>query len=282
MSGEGCTVISVMGLNSSRREYLRRIISSFSVSSGLNKFKSHIGSAYSIMDTLGLSVQPKEHPLVLPDALKDLSTEGSSVSSLECDPSRKKTLVLDLDETLVHSSFENTGQHDIALEISGDPKPKTIYVNLRPFAREFIEATTHMYEVAIFTAATPEYANPVIDALDEEGRIKTRLFRDFCTSWNGCFIKDLEIFNRDLKDIIIIDNSPVSYYLHPNNAIPISSWNDNRGDRELLQLLPLLNTLATASDVVPILSERYPTNEETSDIARRNTSYDFLFHQNII
>lgn len=189
-------------------------------------------------------------------------------------PTQKKTLVLDLDETLVHSSFEDTGKHDIAVEIHGDPHNKLVYVNMRPFAREFIAATSLMFEVAIFTAATPDYANPVIDALDGEKRIKTRLFRNYCTSWNGCFIKDLEIFDRELKDIIIVDNSPVSYYLHPNNAIPITSWHDNKCDRELLQLLPFLRMLSTVNDVVPILSERYPSNEIDSDIARRNTSFE--------
>ena len=58
------------------------------------------------------------------------------------------------------------------------------------------------------------YADKVLDKLDPKKEIFTkRLFRDSCvvTSKN-IYVKDLRIFkNRDLKNIIIIDNSSLSF-----------------------------------------------------------------------
>ncbi|ORM42371.1 Carboxy-terminal domain RNA polymerase II polypeptide A small phosphatase 1 [Babesia sp. Xinjiang] len=169
------------------------------------------------------------------------------------------------------------GKHDVTLALNGEFKRKYVYVNLRPFAREFIAATTRMFEVVIFTAATADYANPVIDIIDCERRIHGRLFRNCCTLWNGCYIKDLEIFDRDPKDIVIIDNTPASYYLQPNNAIPISSWHDNRSDRELVLLLPFLRKLSLVNDVVPLLSERYRSSSTNAEnVCRRQQQQRLL------
>ncbi|EDO07967.1 Dullard-like phosphatase domain containing protein [Babesia bovis T2Bo] len=180
------------------------------------------------------------------------------------DTPRKKTLVLDLDETLIHSSTFRTGKHQTLVEIVGDTGISLVSVSLRPFAREFIAAATRMFEVVIFTAAGCKYANPIIDLLDCERRIHARLFREHCTTFNQHIIKDLSMFDRDSKDIVIIDNTPISYFLHPHNAIPISSWHDNRSDRELVLLMPFLRKLSTCDDVVTLIRERYHNKQEGS------------------
>ncbi|GBE59248.1 Dullard-like phosphatase domain containing protein [Babesia ovata] len=282
--------VKAMGVKPSRRDYLRRILASMRLAGGFAKLKTPAGRCCKLVDpTAPQDVkQDKSHacdgvcevkPSVSPKSpIWNIDSPRVSLAAKRQFTSlQKKTLVLDLDETLVHSSFDDKGGHDVTLSLQGESKNRHVYVNLRPFAREFVSAVTRMFEVVIFTAATPDYANPVIDLVDCERRIRGRFFRDYCTHWNGCYIKDLDIFDRDLKDIVIIDNTPVSYYLQPNNAIPISSWHDNRNDRELVQLLPFLRKLSTASDVVPLLSERYPSNELNSDISRRRAQYDHLF-----
>lgn len=50
---------------------------------------------------------------------------------------------------------------------------------------------------------------------------------------------------RELKDTIIIDNSPTSYIFHPQHAVPISSWFSDAHDNELLDLIPVLEDLST-------------------------------------
>ncbi len=58
------------------------------------------------------------------------------------------------------------------------------------------------------------------------------------------FIKDLSQVGRDLRETIIIDNSPTSYIFHPQHAVPISSWFSDAHDNELLDLIPVLEDLA--------------------------------------
>ena len=58
------------------------------------------------------------------------------------------------------------------------------------------------------------------------------------------FLQDLSQVGRDLKDTIIIDNSPTSYIFHPQHAVPISSWFSDAHDNELLDLIPVLEDLA--------------------------------------
>jgi len=60
--------------------------------------------------------------------------------------------------------------------------------------------------------------------------------------------QDLSQVGRDLKETIIIDNSPTSYIFHPQHAVPISSWFSDAHDNELLDLIPVLEDLA-GSDV---------------------------------
>jgi RNA polymerase II subunit A small phosphatase-like protein len=62
---------------------------------------------------------------------------------------------------------------------------------------------------------------------------------------------------RELRNTIIIDNSPASYLFHPENAVPIESWFDDPSDRDLLELIPFLQECANASDVRVPLRERY-------------------------
>jgi RNA polymerase II subunit A small phosphatase-like protein len=68
-------------------------------------------------------------------------------------------------------------------------------------------------------------------------------------------LQDLSQVGRDLKDTIIIDNSPTSYIFHPHHAVPISSWFSDAHDNELLDLIPVLEDLAgdQVSDVSLVL-----------------------------
>ena len=62
------------------------------------------------------------------------------------------------------------------------------------------------------------------------------------------------MLGRDLKKIIILDNSPASYLLHPRNAIPISTWYSDEKDRELVDVMQVLDGLARVDDVTLILN----------------------------
>jgi RNA polymerase II subunit A small phosphatase-like protein len=94
----------------------------------------------------------------------------------------------------------------------------------RPGAHEILEELAETYELVIFTASLPIYANPLLDVLDPYGYIDYRLFRDSCTPYHGALVKDLTKLGRNMKDVIIVDNSPMSFFFQPENAILSKSW----------------------------------------------------------
>lgn len=69
----------------------------------------------------------------------------------------------------------------------------------------------------------------------------------------GTYVKDLSQLGRNVKEVIILDNSPASYLFHPANAVPVSSWFNDPHDSELSDMIPFLEELATVSDVTAVL-----------------------------
>jgi len=166
----------------------------------------------------------------------------------------RKCLVLDLDETLVHSKFEPI-ECSFSFPIVIEGTQHGVYVLKRPYVDEFIAECAKMYELVVFTASLPNYANPVIDRLDKNGLIKHRLFRGSCVFYEEKFyVKDLSMLGRNMKDCIIIDNSMLSFLFNPTNAIFCTSWYGDQSDTELLDLLPVLRgALLATNDVRTIL-----------------------------
>ena len=168
----------------------------------------------------------------------------------------KKILVLDLDETLVHSSMNPfPNKNNIVLRLEIDEKPMTIYVIKRPYVDEFLNEMSLYYELIIFTASLSQYAEPLISIIDKNKVIKAVLNRESCTFSQGLYFKDLRIFNKDLKDLIIVDNSPISYAFNKENGIPILTWTDDLNDNELIKLIPLLKYLSKVDDVRPFINQ---------------------------
>jgi len=169
----------------------------------------------------------------------------------------RKCLVLDLDETLVHSSFKPISNADFIIPVEIEDHVHQVYVLKRPHVDHFMKTVGEVYEVVVFTASLAKYADPVMDLLDKHKVVKWRLFREHCTHHKGNYVKDMERIGRPLQDIIIIDNSPASYLFHPENAIPIESWFDDPNDSELLDLIPFLLECAKVEDVMVPLREQF-------------------------
>lgn len=159
----------------------------------------------------------------------------------------KKCLVLDLDETLVHSSFKYLRTADFVIPVEIDNQVHHVYVIKRPGVDEFMEKVGRWFEVVVFTASVLKYGNPLLDKLDVHNAVHHRLFRDSCYNYQGNFIKNLSQLGRPLTDSIIIDNSPASYIFHPQHSIPISSWFSDTHDNELLDLLPFLEDISKSN-----------------------------------
>lgn len=147
----------------------------------------------------------------------------------------QKTLVLDLDETLIHSLAKggrmssghmvevklnapvtvSTNQANQPAQVIGPQHPILYYVHKRPHCDEFLKKVCKWYKLVIFTASVQEYADPVIDWLELERKYFVgRYYRQHCTFRNGAYIKDLSSIEPDLSKVMILDNSPVSYIFH--------------------------------------------------------------------
>lgn len=197
-------------------------------------------------------------------------------------------LVIDLDETLVHSSFKPIQDADFIVPVEIDGTLHKVYVLKRPHVDEFLKKMGQLYECVLFTASLAKYADPVADLLDKDNIFKARLFRESCAFYRGNYVKDLSRLGRDLNRVIIVDNSPASYIFHPDNAVsrtfnkliglaidytlsnsinnqiplstsfpnqqlPVTSYFDDETDHELLNLIPLLERVATnTGPVVPV------------------------------
>ena len=164
----------------------------------------------------------------------------------------RKTIVFDLDETLVHCVDNIAAEPHVVLKIQF-PTGEFVDagINIRPYTRECLREANKSFEVIVFTASHRCYADVVLNHLDPSGElIHHRLYRENCLVVDGVFIKDLRILsNRRVQDIVIVDNAAYSFGYQLDNGIPIISWHDDEYDKELLNLIDYLKYLASAEDV---------------------------------
>ena len=211
--------------------------------------------------------------------------------------SNKKILLLDLDETLIHTDFEeefdedkydakisfysenkenelnrnfklgkdeNDNESEITDEESKDDSKRkvlnTVGIFLRPGVKKFLEEVSENFEVGIFTASVPEYADAAIKYLDPENKyIKFRLYRNNCI--NVCDllrVKNLNIIkNIPLKKVVLVDNNIYSFAAQINNGILINSFYTDKNDNELSNVLSYLNNYILPSDDVREVNENF-------------------------
>ena len=157
-------------------------------------------------------------------------------------PKYKYTLVLDMDETLIHYFFTH---------ISG-------MFFVRPFCFEFLKELNDLYEIVTFTAGTKDYADNILNILDIDNNIiKYRLYRQHTTILGCSVYKDLSKLGRDLSKVIIIDNLKENFKMQPNNGIFIKTWTNDINDVQFKDLLKILKDIANlnVNDVRPIIQK---------------------------
>ena len=203
--------------------------------------------------------------------------------------SERKILILDLDETLIHADFnEEFANQDIKYDkiisfySEEEPLPcndaedeeltdddskdlsavkvlNKVGIFLRPGVNFFLETASKYFEIGVFTASVPEYADAVINYLDPENKfIKFRLYRDNCINVGDLLrVKNLNILkNVPLKKIILVDNNMYSFAPQLSNGILINSFINDKNDSELSNLLSyLMNYIYPAEDVRKVNEE---------------------------
>ena len=161
----------------------------------------------------------------------------------------RNTLVLDLDETLVHASIQPSAEVEFTIDLAVKDQIVPIYIRKRPGLDLFLNQVNMLFEVVLFTASLPGYADAIVETIDPIGVFSARLYRSSCETSESGYIKDLSRLGRDLNRVLILDNCPQSYALQPENALPISSWVGQSSDLELESLLPMLSSLAYSADI---------------------------------
>lgn len=224
--------------------------------------------------------QDKMKPRPIVDALGKFHFPKKLIPQSMLLSTSRKLLILDLDETLIHSMSSRSSStfspspngagasagsamtHLVEVRFP-QTNISTLYnVAKRPYCDMFLQQTSQWYDIAIFTASMKEYADPVIDWLQQTCSVqfKYRWYRDHCTLRPGVgYVKDIGLVvnqteARDLSQMIIIDNSPISYAMHIDNAIQVHGWINDPSDSELLNLLPLLNASRHVTDSRCILA----------------------------
>ena len=181
--------------------------------------------------------------------IKKISYPGSSLFNNineippylpEMDEKYKYTLVLDMDETLVHFFFTNM---------------KGMFF-VRPYCFEFLNELNKYYEIVTFTAGIKDYADNILNLLDiNNDIIKFRLYRQHVTIIGFNSYKNLKLLGRDLKKIIIIDNLKENFMMQPDNGLFIKTWTSDVNDTQFIDLLNILKNIAinNVNDVRPII-----------------------------
>jgi len=111
---------------------------------------------------------------------------------------------------------------------------------------EVLAYLSESYEICVFTAGEQAYADAILDFIDEDKTIiKHRLYRHHCIkAAPRVYVKDLRIIaDRDLKDMVIVDNSIISFLFNMENGVPIHSFTGQPNDEELMYMVSYLEEI---------------------------------------
>lgn len=175
-------------------------------------------------------------------------------------------VVLDLDETLIHTTdITNRYSPDIHnKETLREQTPEAFLIFVkgeillcrkRPGVMQFLDRSSSMFNLVLYTAGEKDYAIEVLKELDPTGKLFCgHLFRSSCVQnpATGEYLKDLKRIAPpvNLKRCVLVDNNPISFLMQPDNGILIESFYVSATDRELRTLFDVLCHMdRTCSDV---------------------------------
>ena len=205
----------------------------------------------------------------------------------------KKIALFDLDETLVHCTKDGKGLNGDTVNIKL-PTNKIVPVglNIRSHWQEALDLIKKHYNIVVYTASHQSYADGVLNYLDKENKyFHYRLYRNHCVQCDvdgiKFYVKDLDTLNKyyNLKDVVLIDNSVLSFAYHLNNGIPIVPFIEQKDDTQLLMLAYYLLSIASFDDLTQenkkhiniehyLLMAKKLSNEESENNIEEDNNYD--------
>lgn len=168
-------------------------------------------------------------------------------------------LILDLDQTLIHTSATK-------LEYDYNMVVREWFIYFRPFCRSFLRDCQQFFDVAIWTASTRNYAIPIVTQLFQNYPPPSFIFTiEQCNRYitgdgDILIVKSLERVTNlgyPLSRILIVDDRPEMYCNDWSNGVPILPFTGDIVDSELLFIQPYLEALSLLSDVRDVNKEKW-------------------------
>ena len=179
----------------------------------------------------------------------------------------KYTLVLGLDETLIHYFSDES----------------YFIFFVRPYFFEFLEELNDLYEIIIFTEGTRESEDFIFNWLDIDNKFFKYILYDKHLNYFGLnnYYKDLNKIGRDLSKVIIIDNLKEKFKMHPYNGILVKPWINDINDLELKDLSKILKDIVTlkVNDVRPVIRK---INDEIKNTKNEKRPYENINIEKLI
>ena len=183
----------------------------------------------------------------------------------------KKIALFDLDETLIHCVGQITPgnpknlKYDISTNVILPTKKEVLIgINIRPDWEKALDFIKDKYHIIIYTASHQSYADSVLKVLDPQNKyFQYRLYRNNCVQCDvdgtKFYVKDLDSLKKyyDLKNVVLIDNSVLSFAYHLYNGIPIVPYYDSKTDQELMLVAYYLKTIADIDDLRIDIKKRF-------------------------
>ena len=176
------------------------------------------------------------------------------------------SLILDLDETLVHFKINKEDNTEGTLQF-------------RPGISPFLKEVGEYYELIIFTESTQEYGDLLIDAIEESNiYFDYRFYRQHTVIIDNDFVKDLNRIGRPLDKMIIVDDMPQNFRLQKENGINIKPfWGEDANDKALEELGKILVNIAKEGGDIRIGIKKYKdeiATKVTSEFSKSNNKYE--------
>jgi len=177
-------------------------------------------------------------------------------------------VVLDMDETLIHSEFVGCSEEEYRKQVKEDGRKAAdffldvcdgVAVHIRPGLEHFMQFLKQEFEVVVFTAGEKDYADAILDHIDENiGCLTHRLYRGSTCVYSGLnYVKNLCHLNRDMGRMVLVDNNMVSMVATPDNCILVEDFISDPNDEELALVASILIDLSELEDVRPCLREAF-------------------------
>ncbi|XP_024523793.1 probable phosphatase PSR2 [Selaginella moellendorffii] len=140
----------------------------------------------------------------------------------------KKTLILDLDNTLVYAHKDLVSSVDFSMEFDDDAP---LHIMKRPGIDEFLGKVSKVYDIVVFSAAQEKYVNLVVDHLDPTGGlVSRRLHGGNCVVLkDGTKVKNLDhVGFRDFKRVVALDDIIDFYQGHQESVVVAPKFEGQR------------------------------------------------------